>query len=77
MMLSSGSCGTSRTRFFSADFNSVCIAVCLYVGAAFSGLLVEQSLEDLVPFIIVISLVLVLRAFCPLIVEFVPGLMFT
>jgi tripartite ATP-independent transporter DctM subunit len=52
------------------------VGSCLYVGAAISGLRVEQFVKDLVPFIIAISLVLVLIAFVPPIVEFVPGLMF-
>jgi tripartite ATP-independent transporter DctM subunit len=52
------------------------VGSCLYVGAAISGLRVEQFVKDLVPFIIAISLVLVLIAFFPPIVEFVPGLMF-
>jgi TRAP-type C4-dicarboxylate transport system permease large subunit len=52
------------------------VGSCLYFGAAISGLRVEQFVKDLVPFIIAISLVLVLIAFFPPIVEFVPGLMF-
>ncbi|ORC36886.1 hypothetical protein B4O97_04480 [Marispirochaeta aestuarii] len=52
------------------------VGSCLYVGAAISGLRVEQFLRDLIPFIIAISLVLVLIAFFPPVVEFVPNLLF-
>ncbi|WP_319560223.1 TRAP transporter large permease [Marispirochaeta sp.] len=52
------------------------VGSCLYVGAAISGLRVEQFIKDLVPFIVAISLVLLLVAFFPPIVEFVPNLMF-
>jgi len=52
------------------------VGSCLYVGAAISGLRVEQFIKDLVPFIIAISLVMVLIAFFPPLVEFLPNLMF-
>ncbi len=52
------------------------VGSCLYVGAAISGLRVEQFLKDLIPFIVAIALVLVLIAFVPFVVEFMPGLLF-
>lgn len=52
------------------------VGSCLYVGAAISGLRIEEFLKDLIPFIIAISLVLVLIAFVPSLVEFVPNLLF-
>jgi len=52
------------------------VGSCLYVGAAVSGLRIEEFMKDLIPFIIAISLVLVLIAFVPPLVEFVPNLLF-
>ncbi len=52
------------------------VGSCLYVGAAISGLRVEQFLKDLIPFIIAISIILVLIAFVPPLVEFIPNLLF-
>jgi tripartite ATP-independent transporter DctM subunit len=52
------------------------VGSCLYVGAAISGLRVEQFVRDLLPFIVAIALVLVLIAFAPFVVEYLPGLLF-
>ena len=52
------------------------VGSCLYVGAAISGMRVEQFVKDLVPFIIAITVVLLLIAFVPALVTFVPDLLF-
>lgn len=52
------------------------VGSCLYVGAAISGLRVEEFVKDLIPFIIAISIVLLLVAFIPPLVTFVPNLLF-
>jgi tripartite ATP-independent transporter DctM subunit len=48
----------------------------LYVGAAISGMKVEEFTRDLVPFITAITVILFLLAFVPPLVTFVPGLLF-
>jgi tripartite ATP-independent transporter DctM subunit len=48
----------------------------LYVGAAISGLKVEEFVKDLIPFIVSITVILFLLAFVPPLVTFIPNLIF-
>lgn len=52
------------------------VGSCLYVGAAISGLRVDEFVKDLIPFIIAITIVLLLIAFIPPLVTFVPDVLF-
>lgn len=51
------------------------VGSCLYVGAAISGIGVEKFTKDLIPFIIAMLAVLVVIAFIPPLVTFVPEVM--
>jgi TRAP-type C4-dicarboxylate transport system permease large subunit len=51
------------------------VGSCLYVGAAIAGIGVEKFTKDLIPFIIAMILVLILIAFIPPLVTFVPEVM--
>ena len=51
------------------------VGSCLYVAAAVSGLRVEEFVKDLIPFIVMITLILVLIAFVPSLVTFIPNLL--
>jgi TRAP-type transport system large permease protein len=48
------------------------VGSCLFVGAAISGIGVEKFTRDLIPFILAMILVLILIAFVPALVTFVP-----
>jgi tripartite ATP-independent transporter DctM subunit len=51
------------------------VGSCLYVGAAISGIGVEKFTKDLIPFIIAMFVVLLVIAFIPPLVTFVPEVM--
>jgi TRAP-type C4-dicarboxylate transport system permease large subunit len=51
------------------------VGSCLFVGAAISGIGVEKFTKDLIPFILAMILVLILIAFVPVLVTFVPEVM--
>lgn len=51
------------------------VGSCLFVGAAISGIGVEKFTKDLIPFILAMILVLILIAFVPALVTFVPEVM--
>jgi len=51
------------------------VGSCLFVGAAISGIGVEKFTKDLIPFIIAMLVVLILIAFIPPLVTFVPEVM--
>jgi len=51
------------------------VGSCLYVGAAISGLKIEDFAKDLIPFILAITMVLFLIAYIPSLVTYLPDLL--